>query len=231
MTTLAEAVKKYNSDIYKRSELYKGKVIVRRIPYVWSLHGVMETLLRNTMERHSRMTMCGTHWGGVGYLIDREIKRPTLRQASLSFVKVTSRYETEPVYSYPITPPDFVIELFNPPNDKNNQFPYPPNIENDNNDKYWVYKLEDYKRFGVGLLWMVDISKRCVYQYRQADWQPQTYDWNDQLDARDMLPDFRFRVRDMFELNLDTIFRYPQFDKFTLKTRLVNIGVDVNNLT
>jgi Putative restriction endonuclease len=231
MTTLAEAVKKYNSHIYKRSELYKGKVIVRRIPYVWSLHGVMENLLRTVVERHTRMTLCGRHQGGVGYLIDREIKKPTLRQASLSFVKATSKFEVESDFDYVVTPPDFVIELFNPPNDDRNKFPYPPNIENDNNDKYWIYKLEDYKRFGVELLWMVDISKRCVYQYRQADWQPQTYDWNDNLDASDMLPNFRFRVRDIFELNLDSIFRYPQFDKYTHKIRLMNIGVDVNKLT
>jgi Uma2 family endonuclease len=154
-----------------------------------------------------------------------------LRQSSLSFIKATSPFEVETDFHYVITPPSFVIELFNPPNDERNKFPYPPNFDNDNNDKYWIYKLADFKRFGVELVWMVDIKKRCVYQYRQAEWQPQTFDWDDMLDASDMLPDFRFRVRDMFELNLDTIFRYPQFDKFTLKTRLINIGVDVDNLT
>lgn len=60
-------------------------------------------------------------------------------------------------------------------------------------------KVQEQLRFGTGIVWVVDPDERNVSVYRRGK---QTYvvEENEEITGEDVLPDFRWRVAEFFEL-------------------------------
>ena len=98
-----------------------------------------------------------------------------------------------------ITPPDVAIEFINQPKIPEYDYPLPAEHENEDSDTYWPTKLEDYRRFGVGLVWIIDLSAEVVHEFRQPEWHSHTYRAGDSLEGGEYLPGFRCTVADLFD--------------------------------
>jgi Uma2 family endonuclease len=198
---LPEALRKYSGDQYKRSELVKGKLVVRRIPHAFSKQGFIETYLSSTLSDHVGRYGLGRISGTVGYLIDPEQNAPTLRSAAITFSPAEREIQTGEG-DFVITPPDLAIEFINQPEVKSGKdpFPLPLEHENEDSDNYWPTKLEDYRQFGVGLVWLIDLSAEEVHEFRKPEWQARTFRKEDSLESGEYLPGFRGQVADLFDL-------------------------------
>lgn len=199
---LAKAIREYCDDMYKRTELVKGKVTVRRIPFYGSLQGWVETFLDQAITRYASRYDLADGWGKVGYLIDNDLEAATMRSASMTFIKRGRDKKSDPEFDYITIPPDLVIEFMNQPYIKEFDYPLPPELDNENSDNYWPQKLDDYQRFGVGLLWIVDLTKEVVHQYRQPEWKSITLQGDDVLDTAPVIPGFRLTVNELFDLEV-----------------------------
>lgn len=67
-----------------------------------------------------------------------------------------------------------------------------------NTDDEMRIKVTEYFRAGVRLVWLIDPETRSARVYTSAD-QCDSLDQNGVLDGRDVLPGFRFRLRDLID--------------------------------
>lgn len=196
---LKQALRKYSADLYKRSELVKGKLVVRRIPNAFSKQGFMETFLSQTLTAHTSRYALGDITGNLGYLIDTEREAPTLRCSPITLISTERKIQTGEG-DFAITPPAVVIEFINQPEviAGKDCYPLPVEHENEDSDDYWPTKLEDYRRFGVGLVWILDLSKEVVHEFRQPEWRSRTFRGDEKLEGGEYLPGFVCSVADLF---------------------------------
>jgi Uma2 family endonuclease len=206
---LREAVRKYSDDEYKRAELVKGEVVVRRGPFFGGMWGFMENGVRSGLSDHSWRYRLGKIYGAVGYITDPNPEGETMRCSPITFTRADRPIELGEM-GYVLTPPHVVFEFINAPEFRDD-VPEDQKIEdwfkevlfkkhaNEDDDNYWPDKLEDYRRFGVELMWIVDLHNERVHEYRQPDWQPVTRKGDDLLDAGDLIPGFRCTVNQLFD--------------------------------
>ena len=89
---LRAALRKYSDDMYKRSELVKGELAVRRIPFAFTKQGWLEGLLRDALSDHVQRYGLGRMTGNLGYLIDSERDAPTLRCSAITLFLPTEKW-------------------------------------------------------------------------------------------------------------------------------------------
>jgi hypothetical protein len=208
---LREAVRQYSGDEYKRAELVKGVVTVRRGPVYGGMWGYMENGLRQGLHAYTERYRLGKIYGSVGYITDQNPEGETMRCSAITFTRADRPIEHGEL-DYVITPPHIVFEFINAPEFRDDA-PKNKKIDdwfkkelftkhaNEDDDNYWPEKLEEYRRFGVQIMWIIDLHKEEVYEYRQPDWQPVTRKGSGLLDAGDLLPGFRPTVRQLFNPN------------------------------
>jgi Uma2 family endonuclease len=203
---LAEAVAQHTEAVYKRSELVKGKLAVRRVPLAFSKQGFLETELYDTLSNYVDFKHLGKVWAGVSYLIDQKLDEPTLRSSAITFIKAGREVETDPDFQFIVVPPDFAIEFSHQPYSREHEYSLPAADDNDESETYWPRKIADYQRFGVSLLWVIDLTKEVVLEYRRGNWKPVTLEGDTVLDVGPLIPGFQISVKDLFELNFHNRF-------------------------
>jgi Uma2 family endonuclease len=106
------------------------------------------------------------------------------RQPDISFVgneRLPARFR-----SYPDIVPDMVIEVESP-TDK----PY-----------HLEAKIEQYRKAGVKLIWLVHPYTRTVDVYSSGN-QFKRYNFEEELDGDKVLPGFKLKVNDIFDFPAD----------------------------
>jgi len=65
-----------------------------------------------------------------------------------------------------------------------------------------AYKIEEYQRAGVRLIWVIHPANRTVDVYRLAKgFRLQSYFGDDELDGEDVIPGFKLKVSDIFDFS------------------------------
>jgi Uma2 family endonuclease len=105
----------------------------------------------------------------------------TVRKPDVSFVRHGRFREDQVPAGYSSVVPDLVAEVISP------------------NDKYEEVdeKIEEYLRAGVRLVWVISPRNHTVRVYR-ANGSSHSLREGDELDGEDVLPGFRYAVRDLF---------------------------------
>ncbi len=198
---LRQALHKYSADQYKRSELVKGRLVIRRLPYVFSKQGFIEKYLRDAISDHASRYDLGTNYGGVGLLIDTEREAPTLRCSAITLFRDENKIKTGQD-DFITTPPNLAIEFINQPDSTYEEYFSSLIVGHDHEDSdtYWQDKVADYQRFGVGRLWIIDLTAEVIHEFRQPDWKSTTFKHGQIIDAGKDFPGFRWLVEDIFSI-------------------------------
>jgi Uma2 family endonuclease len=145
-------------------------------------HGRVVAALAELLRRHVRSRGLGVVLAAdAGFLLARE--PDTLRGPDVSFVARERYLRLEDESRAFPGPPDLAIEVLSPGNT-------PAALHG---------KVADYLAAGARLVWLVDPERQCVTVYRSL-LAPRTLPAEGELDGEDVLPGFRARVADIFEV-------------------------------
>lgn len=160
-------------------ELVNGRLVERNMGILasWVAGELFFVLANHCRQHHLGWLLPG---GDAGYQGFPGSSR-TVRKPDVSFVRY-GRFEEEQLPGgYARLAPDLAAEVISP------------------NDKYEEVdeKIEEYLRAGVRLVWIISPRNHTVRVYRLNGSSHSLRD-NDELDGEDVLPGFRYPVRDLF---------------------------------
>jgi Uma2 family endonuclease len=167
-------------DDNRHHELVNGLLVSE--PLAGGRHGRIAATLAERIGCHAREQRLGVVLTcDAGFVLHRS--PDTVRGPDVAFVN-RSRYEALEDETQAIPgPPDLAIEVLSP-HDR------PSAVH---------AKVADYLAAGTLLVWIVDPDRRSVAAYRSL-LEPQIVQTEDLLTAEDVLPGFRLRVAELFEI-------------------------------
>jgi Uma2 family endonuclease len=189
--TLRQALRLSVPDILKHCEIVQGKILPR--PSFWFgtwacevANNFYRLMLRHTFENDLGECFCS-----VGVLFDNNPLAPTIRSPRISFIakgrELTPEQQAEAskYYDYYLQLiPDLVVEFFQSDRDRW------PEMQ---------ARVDQYLAGGVRLCWLVEIEERVAYVFRQGETKPTVVSYESELDATEILPDFKITLKELYE--------------------------------
>lgn len=166
-----------DSDDRYQYELVRGEL--RQMSPASFKHGKLEALLIYAVMVYLKTNPLGdVVTGDTGFKLQTDPL--TIRVPDVAFV-AAERIPTETMPAFLALAPDLVVEIVSP----------------SETARSIAEKVSDYLQAGTQLLWLVYPEQQEVQEYRLG--QPfQIYRIDDELDGREVLPGFRFALRDLF---------------------------------
>lgn len=162
----------------KNFELVNGRLVERCMGF---LAGWIAGRLIRVLGNHCDPRRLGWVVGGdAGYQGFPDSPR-TVRKPDVSFVRQGRFEEDQLPLGYTHVVPDLVAEVISP------------------SDKYEevAEKIEEYLRAGVRLVWVISPHNHTIHVYR-TNGSVHVLREKDELDGEDVVPGFRYPVRDLF---------------------------------
>jgi Uma2 family endonuclease len=166
-----------DNDTHHQYELVQGEL--RQMSPASFRHGKLEARLV-----HALLTYLATHplgdvvTGDTGFMLQSDPL--TVRVPDVSFVAAERIPADNPPTFLPLSP-DLVVEIISP----------------SETAKSIAEKVSDYLHAGTRLLWLVYPEQQEVQEYR-PDQPFHIYRIDEELDGREVLPGFRYALRDLF---------------------------------
>lgn len=163
-----------------RLELADGKIVI------WSgfsyQHGIVSTNTLFAVSGYVRQQRLGAALTGVGYVY----KPNTLRIPDIGFISTARRSQiADEDVPVPFAP-DLTVEVVSP-----------TDTAYEMSDK-----IEEYRAYGVRLIWQIFPPTRLVYIYHPDSPVPAVVGEDGELDGEDVIPGFRVKVRALFETDI-----------------------------
>jgi Uma2 family endonuclease len=161
-------------------ELVNGRLVERHMGILacWVGSELSRALGNHCHEHHLGWVL--SSGGDAGYQGFPDSPR-SVRKPDVSFVRYGRFSDEQLPDGYARLAPDLAAEVISP------------------NDEYEevIEKIEEYLRAGVRLVWVISPRNHIVHVYR-ANGSVHVLHENDELDGEDVVPDFRYSVRDLF---------------------------------
>jgi Uma2 family endonuclease len=165
----------------KRFELVRGELV--EMPGATALHGDVADLFREAIKSFVRRRKLGRVYGdGVGYIVARD--RDVVRVPDASFVAQHRIPETGVPDTFWPFAPDLAVEV----------------VSTGDRVEKVLEKVREYLAAGSRLVWVAWPRTRRVTAHG-ADGSTVELGPGDELDGGDVLPGFRVRVGDLFEVD------------------------------
>lgn len=162
-------------DDYWRFELIRGEVL--RMSPAGGRHGRLTSAIVGPLINHGDGIV---YLADTGYLLARD--PDVVLAPDAAFVRDERIPTGDAEIGFLELAPDIVLEVISP-NDRASDV---------------MAKVSEYLRAGVELLWVVDPERRTLTVYR-PNMRPAILTDGDELEAGDLIPEFRIQVTDIFE--------------------------------
>jgi len=174
----AEELERYSSDD-RRSELVDGRIV--RMSPVGVEHGRTVVRLIGLLDSHVRARDLGFVLTEVGFKLASN--PDTVRAPDVAFVR-RDRIPTPVPRGFLHGPADLAIEVLSP----------------DDRVSEITAKVDEYLSAGVAVVLVVDPAHRVLTSHRRLSPPIVTVSPDDTIDLGDVVPDFIFRIGDVFDV-------------------------------
>ena len=162
-----------------RYELVDGEL--EQMPPTGEVHGDVDRHLIWLLESFIRPRGIEKLFVETSFVLSSD--RHTVRQPDLAFVREERLSEDRDRERSVRLVPDLVIEIVSPSDRRS----------------VVVAKAQEYRHYGVRLVWVVDPPSRSVTNFR-IDGSVEVLGQGDTIDGEDIIPGFQAKIRDIFQL-------------------------------